>query len=210
MSRRTRCRLRIRGCSRSSAAWLSDSTLPSADSTNPNAAASASGRGDSDGRWADGRRSRTGPRSSPNSQEEQHADGRATACATVRSFGDRPWRCINQTTPIAASANVIGPLSPTSARRRDAGDAPAERDQVVAGHHRGERAEHQAVGEERRRRRRPPAGLPSVSRTLPYSPPRTNSARASRSAARTATLSSTTASTAQGPAAEAGGGDARR
>ena len=41
---------------------------------------------------------------------------------------------------------------------------------------------------------------PSVSRTLPYSPPGTNSARASMSTARTATLSATAASTYHGAA----------
>ena len=43
------------------------------------------------------------------------------------------------------------PAVANEARRRDAGDAPAEGHEVVAGHHRGQRAEHQAIDEQRRR-----------------------------------------------------------
>ncbi len=44
------------------------------------------------------------------------------------------------------------PAVADEARRRDADDAPAEGDQVVAGHDRGQRAEHQPIDEERRGR----------------------------------------------------------
>ena len=83
----------MRGCSRSMAAWPSDSTLPSADKANPRAVASPSS--------AAGRRGNAGNgigSLDENSAEtvETSTSARSTttdapiACATVLSEGDRP------------------------------------------------------------------------------------------------------------------------
>src|SRR5262245_17380372 len=124
------------------------------------------------------------------------------ASDTRRSRVARPWRCINQTTPIRSAAITIGPLPLDRFERRPkmrrtsaityspattAARQPSIRRStiwVAAATLAGSRPKH--------------------SRTLPYKPPGTNSARASMSIDRSATLSSTDASTNQGAVSPTG------
>ena len=68
-----------------------------------------------------------------------------------RAFGGRPPLTLKPPDdPDRGQRERHGPAVASQTWHRHAGDAPAERDHVVAGHDRGQRAEHQAIGKERR------------------------------------------------------------